>query len=112
MNGVESVADVKGLTQMTAERAGSEPTGPLAANRKALSEALGEAGFVDLQGQWQENFEAFISRESFGVEVEDLTLGVISELISSVAEAFSADQGRAQNTQARVGPERAVKLLA
>jgi hypothetical protein len=95
-----------------AEQKGPQVGGPLAAQRKALSELLAESGFVNVIGQWRDNFETYLSREPFGIEVVDLTPAVAVEIAAEAANRISESPIQAELAQAQVQPPAAVKLLA
>jgi peptidoglycan/xylan/chitin deacetylase (PgdA/CDA1 family) len=84
---------------------------PLARCRKALHKALGSTGFVAVTGQLNENFRTYLDREPFKIEVGDLKPGMLDDLTSRVASEIAGDADQAQRAQARIQPERAVKLL-
>jgi len=113
MNGVESTRSTGGSTQMTFGQRGSQlGPGALAMSRQGIAEALGSAGFVNITGHIDKNFETYLDRQPFEIEVGDLKPGMLTDLESWVASVLaSEDPEQALRTQARVEPERAVKLL-
>ena len=84
---------------------------PLATCRKALRDALGNTGFVDVTGQLSQNFKTYLDREPFRVEVGDLKPGMLEDLTSWVASEIAGVPDQALQMQANARPERAVKLL-
>lgn len=113
MNGVESTMGTGGSTHMMFGQRGSQSaSGALAMSRQGIADALGSAGFVNITGQINENFETYLDRKPFEIELGDLKPGMLTDLESWVASILSSDDpDRALQMQARVEPERAVKLL-
>ena len=111
MNGVESVMSAEGLHTIFAENRSQNVSGALAASRKQLGNALGGSGFVYVTGQLSENFETYLDRKPFEVQVGNLKPGTLPEIITWVAGKLSAEPDQAEQAQARVPPEKAVKLL-
>jgi hypothetical protein len=136
VNGIESVGDTRGLPRtitartdsestgvlaaqrkalndalMVAGRAGSGQVGALATNREALNEALAEAGFVNPVGQWRDNFRMLLNAEAFRMKLAELKPNELAEALSDAANAISENPSQAQQAQAQVPPETAVTLL-
>lgn len=113
MNGVESTMSTGGSPQTALGQRGSQSAlGALAMSRQGVADALGSTGFVFITGQLNENFETYLDREPFAIEVGDLKPGMLTDLESWVTKVLSsADPEQAVETQARVEPERAVALL-
>jgi hypothetical protein len=114
MIGVESALNVGGSSQTRSGQSGSQPaSGALTASRQGVAEALGNTGFVYITGQLHQNFQTYLDRTPFGIEVGDLKPGMLTDLANWVAAILSsADAEQALETQARAEPQRAVKLLA
>jgi len=112
MFGVESTAHKEPIVHPVFAQDDS-PLGssPLATSKKAMQDLLGNAGFVDLTGRSSRNFETYLNREPFEVEVGDLKPGMLTDLVAWVAKEIAGDPDRAMQTQAQVDPERAVQLL-
>jgi len=86
-------------------------SGPLVTSRKALHDALGNTGFVDVAGELNDNFKTYLDREPFEIEVGDLKPGMLEDLTSWVASEIAGNADQAQRAQSHIQPERAVKLL-
>jgi hypothetical protein len=137
VNVVESVASPKGPARTVGRQTGSESTGPLAVQKKALRDALAsgvgetraepggvlasqrktlrallaQTGFINLVGSWRDNFQTYLSREPFGIEVVDITPAMAGEIAAEAATRISESPIQAQQAQAQVQPTAAVKLL-
>ncbi len=85
--------------------------GALAAGREEIAKALGNTGFVHMVGPSSENFQTYLSREPFEIEVGELKPGMLVELAEWVTREFSGDPDEVLQIQANVEPERAVALL-
>lgn len=127
MNGVESATYVEGSLRAVLGR--REPRGDFGASevakdtdvipeggalakaRGAVRQAMASAGFVNIAGKILENFKASLECPARGMEVEDLTPGVLEELIAWVADRIAARSDQAIQAQAHVRPEAAIKLL-
>jgi len=83
----------------------------LALGRKEIGQALGSTGFVCFTGQHRENFLTYLHREPFEIRVGPLKPGVLEDLTSWVASEIAGNPDRAQQAQAHVRPEWAVRLL-
>ena len=80
---------------------------------ESLTESLNGSGFVHIAGGVQVNFGMLVSeRPDTSVDMEDLKPGMMAELVSWVASKLEGSPATAQNTQARVDPQRAVPLLS
>jgi len=115
MSQVESTPNVGGTIHGILGRAGVEgpcgATGPLTSAKKALSQALGNTGFVNVVGRLNENFDTYLNRRPVDMEIEDLKPGMLVDVAAWVAAELAANADRALQGQARVRPEAAVKLL-
>jgi hypothetical protein len=113
MTAIESTAHVEGIVHpVLAQDDSPLASSPLAASRKAVQDLLSNTGFVDVAGRSSRNFETYLNREPFEVEVGDLKPGMLTDLVAWVASEISGGPDRALQMQAQVDPERAVKLLA
>jgi len=112
MHGVESTVSAGGGSHAIYTQSGSQSTcGPLATVRERIAEALGSTGFVYTVGPLLENFETYLNRKPFEIEVGDLKPGTLPELVDWVASEISGDPDEALQIQANAKPERAVTLL-
>jgi hypothetical protein len=113
MDGVGSVLIAEGATQRPSGRKGSTSSpGALATSKQAVAEALANTGFINVAGQMSENFEIYLDREPFAIDTANLKPGMLEDLAAQVASELEEAPKQAKQTQARVPPERAVKLLA
>ena len=85
--------------------------GPLAASREAVHEALTNTGFVDVAGASGDNFKTYLDRQPFEMEVGDLKPGMLEDLKAWVASEIANNSNQAQQAQAQVSAEMALKLL-
>jgi hypothetical protein len=83
----------------------------LASAKNALSGALGGSGFLDLTAPIAESFAVWLQYAPDKTEVRDFDPGVLTELMSLVTTRMAANPKQAMEMQARVRPERAVRLL-
>jgi hypothetical protein len=111
MEGVEGVMSAEGVHTISGQSGAQAASGALAVNRQQVAKALGSTGFVYVVGQLRQNFETYLDRKPFEIEVSDLKPGTLPELITWVADKLSADPDRAEQAQANVRPEMAMKLL-
>jgi len=123
MNGIEGISEAKpmmhgGLRRGDAQagsRAGSSDDSPdagaLASARNRVSSVLGSSGFIDLVGGVLSNIRALLKHRPVTLELEDLKPGVLVEVGSWVASELAYHPDLAENAQARVRPEAAIKLL-
>jgi hypothetical protein len=112
MNGTAIAVSGEGTIRAILGQSGPSLTPQiLAQGRQEVGQALNSTGFVYLAGQHRENFQTYLDREPFEIEVGPLKPGVLPDLVSWVAGKIAADPDQAQQAQARVQPERAVKLL-
>ncbi len=112
MEGVGSITNSEGATR-TASKQEATPSSPgaLETGRNEIAKALGVTGFVHVVGPSSENFQTYLTREPFEIEVGELKPGMLVELEKWVASEFSGDPDEVLQIQANVDPERAVALL-
>jgi len=112
MVGVGSALSVNGAIFAISGQGNSEsPSAVLAASRRAVSRALGTTGFVYVLGQLRDNFETYLTRKPFEIEVGDLKPGMLPDIADWVAAKVSGSPDRALQMQANVQPRRAMSLL-
>lgn len=93
-------------------RVGSAEAGALAAADEALNQVLDGAGFVDITAPFAESFAACIDYHPAETQVSETTPGALEQLMASLTSGLAAEPDRSVQTQARVPPEDAVRLLA
>jgi hypothetical protein len=85
--------------------------GALACAEKALSEALGSSGFLDVTAPFDESFMMRLNYHPIEGQIEDPRPGVLEELLSLLKSEIAADPKQTRDVQARVPAEAAVRLL-
>ncbi len=112
MFSVGSAVGVNGATfRIPGQSNSASQSGALAMGRTAIGRALGSTGFVHVVGPLNENFETYLSRKPFEIEVGELKPGTIPEVRVWVASKISAWPDRSLLMQANADPQRAVSLL-
>jgi len=127
MTGVESATQAGEMVRAVVERGTSAPAaaarrtaedtdvvpeqGALALARSTVRQAMGRCGFINVAGKILDNFKVFLEGPSFRAEIDDLSPGVLDELVAWVASQLAAKSDEAAQAQAHVPPETAIKLL-
>jgi len=103
MNGAATAVSGEGTIHAILGRSGPSLTPQiLAQSRQQIGQALGSTGFVCFTGQHRENFQTYLDREPFEIEVGTLKPGVLPDLASWVASEIADDPDQAQQAQAHV----------
>jgi hypothetical protein len=80
--------------------------------REVLAEALSDAGFIDITGGVAANFSMLVSEPTDeAIDMEDLKPGLTAELLAWVASVLNASPDTGISAQARIGTQRATRLL-
>ncbi len=86
-------------------------SGALAATDRALKHILESAGFVDISAPFGQGFTAYLDGDPGPQNGGDLKASAVGELLAFVRDRIKTEASRSEQTQARVRPEAAVKLL-
>ena len=88
---------------------GPESSGPLATAKQSLGQAYDSGGLLGMLDLSQEDLWTCLNYGPF--EAEDIEPGALAQLTSWLTGTISEDSSLAQQTQARIRPEAAMKLL-
>jgi hypothetical protein len=85
--------------------------GALATADRVLNQVLGSAGFVDISAPFAESFGACLEYQPTSAEPQSDLPGALEQLMAFMTSRLAADPDRSVQTQARVPPEAAARLL-
>lgn len=111
MDGVGSVLSTQGVDCRAFKPVELPSPGALAACKQRVAESLSSTGFINVAGQMSENFEVYLDSQPFEIDVGELKPDTLEGLASTLESELAKAPQQAKRTQARVPPERAVKLL-
>ena len=92
--------------------ADSHEPGALATAQAAVSQTLGESGFIDITAPFTENLTVGRNSRPVQQDIDDLKPGALADLISAIRERITTSAELSVQSQARVRPDAAVTLLA
>ncbi len=92
--------------------ADSNEPGALATAQAAVSQTLGESGFIDITAPFAENLTVGRNSRPVQQDIDDLKPGALADLISAIREQITTSAELSVQSQAHVRPEAAVTLLA
>lgn len=124
MNGVESPMSAARMVRAACGYGGLPPVsgagqeainplkrGALIAARDKVREILASTGYVDLTGPLHVNFQTYLHRGPVEMNMDDLKPGLLPDVTARVAGQLATDPESALETQARVPPEAAIRLI-
>lgn len=124
MYGVESPTSAAGMVRAPCGYGGPPPVsgvgqeavdplkrGALSAARDRVREVLANTGYVDVTGPLHVNFQTYLQRGPVEMNMEDLKPGLLPDVAAWVASQLATDPENVLETQARVPPEAAIRLI-